>query len=128
MFSPEASTHNPSLSTAINGCHSCSSFSISGLLSDHHGENIWYILAYARTHALIKDGTNIRFVFEISNIRTFSRYSIRFEISKFAAIIEHRSNIFFHECPPPQNWSRTIFYFLLLFQTIPHIYVFVYTY
>ena len=43
---------------------------------------------------VIKDRT--RFVFEISNIRTFSRYSIRFEIRKFEAINEYHSNIFLH--------------------------------
>ena len=33
-----------------------------------------------------KDVTNIRFVFEVLNIRTFCRYLIRFENRKFAAI------------------------------------------
>ena len=47
------------------------------LYSQHYG-----VMAAVR----VKDGTNIRFVFEISNIRTFCRYSSRFEIRKFAAI------------------------------------------
>ena len=43
----------------------------------------------------IKEQKNIRFVFELSNIRTFFRYSIRCDICKFAAIInKYRSNIF----------------------------------
>ena len=48
----------------------------------------------------IKERNNIRFVFEISNIRKFSRYSIRCDIRKFAAIkktnIVRTSNIFRH--------------------------------
>ena len=48
-----------------------------GTYRQHYG-----VMAAAR----VKDGTNVLFVFEISNIRTFCRYSSRFEIRKFAAI------------------------------------------
>ena len=51
-----------------------------------------------------KDGTNIRIVFEILNIRTFSCYSIFKNLQLYKQI----SLEYFHSCPPPLKWAPAI--------------------
>ena len=84
---------------------------------------------FSPRHTYTKDETNIRFVLEMSNILTFCRYSIQ-----YSKLYKRISIEYFPSCPPPQNRSMTIFYFVTSLrknynhQTTPHIsYMYMYT-
>ena len=57
-----------------------------------------------------KDGMNIQFVFGISNIQMFFRYSI--QNSNNLQLCKRISLKYFPSSPQPQNWPPAIVYFL----------------